>query len=181
MKIMTWLLTKEFILVLTVVILVAGVAACGKSTPATYELTHSAADAEYILSWDEIVDRCPEIGAYEKQDVFSCRGETTESAPGETVSLPGDSPAAWLSMRSVYTSSEIENFRGFGVWMMFCEIDEYLDDYIELMKMQGIPFKEDGDFMTAVLESGPPTQSVQLHIAGNQFYMLFLVTASYAE
>lgn len=179
-KSMAWLLTKKIILVL-VVFLVAGVAACGKSTSTTYALTHSAADAEYILSWDEIEDRCPEIGAYDKQEDFLCRGETKQIESSTTSTLDMDSPAAWASRRSVYTSSAGENFRGFGVWIMFCETDEYLDEHIELMKMQGLPFQEDGDFMTAVLESGPPTQSVQLHIAGNQFYMLFLVTASSDE
>ena len=180
MKRMVGLLIKEFILVL-VVLMVAGVAACGESTPTTYELTHSSADAEYILGWDEIVSQCPDIGSYEKLETFVTRGATAEFAPGEPLSLPEDSPAAWFSIRGVRTEIEGDSFRSFGVWMMFLEYDEYLDEQIELMKMQGLPFQEDGDFVTAVLESGPPTQNVQIHLAGNHFYILLMDVASAEE
>jgi len=176
MKRMKWLLTKKFILVLTVVFLVAGVVACGKpaadtTTDTSYKLTHSAADAEYILSWDSIVSRCPDIGAYDKQEFFVYRGESAQTTPGTPV-LNEDSPAAWTSFRFVQTALTGDSARGFGVWMWYFESAEYLDEHIELMKMSGIPFQEDGDFVTGVLESGPPMQSVQLHIAGNQFYIL---------
>ena len=125
MKRIAWLLIKEFILVLTVVILVAGVAACSKSTPTTYELTHSAADAEYILSWDSIVSRCPDIGAYDKQEVFIRRGETKQISSGEpstTSTLEMDSPAAWGSIRVVQTAPAGEKVRGFGVWICFMNL-----------------------------------------------------------
>lgn len=69
-------LTKRtIILVLVIAVMVAGVVACGKPTPdtttdATYKLTHSAADAEYILSWDSIAARRPDISAYDRQEAF---------------------------------------------------------------------------------------------------------------
>jgi len=87
---------KICILMLAMVLLIAGVVACSKSsstttTGATYKLTHTAADAEYILSWDSIVSRCPDIGTFEKMETFVRRGETSEFAPGEPFSLAEDS------------------------------------------------------------------------------------------
>jgi len=176
---------KTLILILVAVIVVAvGVTAYIKFSPTTtdtYKLTHSAADAEYILSWDEIVSRCSDIDGFDKMEAFVYRGETSEFAPGEPFSLPEDSPAAWANIRGVRTEIIGNSFRSFGVWMMYYDTAEYLDEYIELMKTQGVPLQEDGDFVTAVLESGPPTQSVQLHLAGNQFYILLMDIASSDE
>lgn len=62
----------------------------------TYELTHSIADAEYILSWDSIVSQCPGIGAYDRIGGFVHRGGSVQLAPEESpMSLGEDSPAAW--------------------------------------------------------------------------------------
>lgn len=44
--------------------------------------------------------------------------------------------------------------------------------------MSGFPFQEDGDFAIAVLESDPPMQSVQLHIAGKHFAIMITDVAS---
>jgi hypothetical protein len=174
------------LLVLVLAVMAAGVVGCGKGTPDTtndvsYKLTHSEADAEYILSWDSIVSRCPDIGKYDKQEVFVRRGESKQSDTGGTPALEMNSPAAWASMRMVMTEVKGDSFRGFGVWIFYFDTDEYLDEYMSSAQTSGLPFKEEGDFMTAVMESGPPTKSVQLHIAGNQFYILFLVTASADE
>jgi len=186
MKSTLGLLIKKSIFVLTVVFVVAGVAACTRGKPATdttYKLTHSAADAEFILSWDSIVSECPDIEAYDKQEGFLYRGETIQISSTKTSSMDIDSPMALSSRLFVFVQKAPagENFRGFGIYIMYCETAEYLDDYIELMKMSGITFKEDGDYVTAVLESGRPTQSVQLHVVGNQFYILFMATASSDE
>jgi len=185
MKRVNRLPVKIRILILVAVIVVAvGVTAYIKFSPtttATYKLTHSAADAEYILSWDEIVSRCSEIDGFDKMEAFVRRGETSEFAPGEPFSLAEDSPAAWANIRGVRTEIVGGNFRSFGVWMMYYDTAEYLDEYIELMRTSGLPLQEDGDFVTAVLESGPPMQSVQLHIAGNQFYILLMDIASSDE
>ena len=164
----------------------AGVTAYIKLSPtttATYKLTHSAADVEYILNWDEIVSRCPDIGAYDKQEIFGRRGETEQSDTGGTPPLEMNSPAAWASYRFVFAQAAptASQFRGFGVWIFYFDTAEYLDEYMSSAEMSGPCFQEEGDFATAVLESGPPTQSVQLHIAGNQFYILFLDTASSDE
>jgi len=182
MKKVNSLSKKTLILILVAVLVVAvGVTAYIKFSPTTTDtckLTHSAADAEYILSWDEIVSRCSEIDGFDRMGAFVYRGETSEFAPGEPFSLAEDSPAAWADIRGVRTEIVGANFRSFGVWMMYYDTAEYLDEYIDLMKMQGLPLQEDGDFVTAVLDSGPPMQSVQLHIAGNQFYVLLMDIAS---
>jgi len=176
---------KIRILILVAVIVVAvGVTAYIKLSPTTietYKLTHSTADAEYILSWDEIVSRCPEIDGFDKMEAFVYRGETSEFAPGEPFPLAADSPAAWADVRGVRTEIVGGNFRSFGVWMWFFDTAEYLDEHVELVKTSGIPLQEEGDFWTAVLESGAQTQSVQLHIAGNQFYVLVMDIASSDE
>lgn len=186
MKRINSLSKKTLILILVaVLVVVAGVVAYVKlsSTPTTdtaYNLTHTAADAEYILSWDSIVSLCPDIGDFDKMEFFVYRGGPTESTPGEPGSLPEDSPAAWVSMRGVNTNITGNSSRAFGVYIFYFDTDEYLDENIELTKTSGIPLQEEGDYWTAVLESGPQTQtqSVQLHLAGNQFYVLLVDVAS---
>jgi len=183
MKSTAGLLIKKSILALTVLFVAAGGAACTCGEPAsdtTYKLIHSAADAEYILSWDSIVSECPDIGACDKQENFVHRGETAQTGSGAPV-LEEDSPAAWVCLRGVTVGPVGNSFRSFGVWIMYFDIDEYLDEYVELIKTSGIPLQEEGDYWTAVLESGPPTESVQLHIAGNQFYILLTDVASSDE
>jgi len=183
MKNTAGLLIKKSILALTVLFVAAGGAACTCGEPAsdtTYKLIHSAADAEYMLSWDSIVSQCPDIGAYDKQENFISRGETAQTIPRAPV-LEEDSPAAWACLRGVTMGPVGNSFRSFGVWIMYFETAEYLDEHIELMRMSGIPFQEDGDFVTGVLESGPPTQNIQLHLAGNHFYVLLMDVASSDE
>lgn len=181
MKRMKWLLTKKFILVLAVVFLVAGVVACGKpsstiTTSTTYKLTHSAADAEYILGWGSIVSRCPDIGAYDKQEAFIRRGEIKQLSTGGTTTIEMNSPAAWGSTRLVETSPAGEKMRGFGVWITYCETDEYLDELM-LTQTSGFPVQEDGDFVTGVLEHKTPVQYVQLLLAGKHFAVLIMESA----
>ena len=169
--------------VLTVIVLAVGTVSCGESTPnttndTTYRLTHTAADAEYILSWDSIVSRCPEIGDYDRLEAFAYRGESVEITPGENFSLELDSPAAWASTRFVRTEWEGERFRSFAVHVMFSETAEYLD---ELVQMLGFPVQQEGDFVTSVLESETPMQSIQLLLAGKHFAVLIGEFASSDE
>jgi len=189
MKRMDVLTKRIIVLVLVVAVMVVGVVACGKRTPdttidTTYKLTHSAADAEYILSWDLIVSRCPDIGVYDKQEVFIRRGETKQISSGEpstTSTLDMDSPAAWGSTRGVQTAPSGEKVRGFGVWIMYFETDEYLDELI-LTQMSGFPIQEDGEFVTGVVEAKTsPMKSVQLLLAGKHFVIYFIESASSDE
>jgi len=157
--------------VLTVAIMAAGIVSCGKSTPnettnTTYKLTHSAADVEYILSWDMIVSQCPDIGAYDRIEAFVHRGESTQISPGENFSLGDDSPAAWASTRLVRTEWVGQSFRSFMVQVTFSETAEDLD---ELVDMFGFTVQEEGDFVTASHETEIPLQSIELLLAGKHF------------
>jgi hypothetical protein len=188
-KIAGWA-TKICIPVLVIGFVVGGVVACDKPTADTtpdtiYKLTHSAADAEYILSWDSIVSMCPDIGAFDKQEDFIRRGETKQTSSGEsstTSTLDMDSPAAWGSTRLVFVQKAPagENFRGFGVWITYCETDEYLDELL-LTQTGGFPLQEDGDFVIGVLEQKTPVQYVQLLLAGKHFAVLIMESASSDE
>lgn len=178
-------LTKKIIIVVLVAVIVAGVVACGKrttdtTTDTTYKLTHSAADAEYIISWDLVVSRCPDIGAYDKQEVFIRRGETKQSGTVGTTTIERNSPAAWGSIRSVQTVPAGEKVRGFGVWITYCENAEYFDELM-LTQTSGFPVKKDGDFITGVLEQKTPMQYVQLLLAGKHFTVLIMESASSDE
>lgn len=191
MKRIAGLLAKEFILMLAVVFLVAGVVACacGKPTPdtttnATYNLTHSAADAEYILSWDLIVSQCPDIGAYDKIEAFVHRGESVQITTGETYMLDEDSPAAWVSTRFVRTEWEGGRFLSFAVNVVFSETAEGLDESVdELLQTPGFweSVQEEGDFVTAVHETETPMQAIQLLLAGKHFFVLIQEFASSEE
>jgi hypothetical protein len=134
-----------------------------------YELTYTAVDAEYILSWDLIVSQCPDIGNYDKIEAFAYRGESVEISPTENLTLDADSPAAWASTRFVRTEWAGGSFRSFAVQMMFSETAQDLD---ELVQMLGFPVQQEGDFVTADLESETPMQSIQLLLAGNHFVVL---------
>jgi hypothetical protein len=134
-----------------------------------YRLTHSATDVEYILSWDAIVSRCPDIGEYERIEAFAYRGESVTLSPTENLTLDLDSPAAWQSTRLVRSEWAGESFRSFAVQTMFSETAEALD---ELVQMLGFPFEQEGAFVTGVVESETPMQSIQMLLAGKQFVVL---------
>jgi len=131
-----------------------------------YKLTHSTADAEYILTWELIVSRCPAIAEYDRIEGFAYRGESVKISPTENLSLDLDSPAAWESTRLVRTEWAGESFRSFAVLVMFSETAEDLD---ELVQMLGFPVQQEEDFVTAVLESETPMQSIQMLLAGKHF------------
>jgi hypothetical protein len=172
---------RKVILVLAAVWLVAGLAACDQATPSTYELTHSATDADYILGWDEITDLCPDLEDYDKMEVFIVRGETVESPTGgEDLSLSENSPVAWESLCLV-TKGEGGNVRGFVIMIAFCETDDYLDELIEELNVGGVSFEEDGDFMTAVLENELTEQSTDIMLAGKNFLVVIAEFASGEE
>jgi hypothetical protein len=171
------------ILVIVLTLMVVGGIACGGGstdtpTDTTYKLTHSAADTEHILSWDLIVSQCPDIGNYDRIEAFAYRGESVQITPTENFSLEQDSPAAWAGARFVRTEWEGESFRSFLVQVMFCETAEDLD---ELVQMLGFPVQQEGDFMTSVLESDTPMQSIQLLLAGKNFAVIIGEFASSDE
>jgi len=200
MKRIKWFPIAKCILVLIAVLMVAGFTACAKSTttktsPATttttstttpsstYQLTHSSADAEYILNWDFVISQYPEIGAYDKQEAFVHRGESKKLSTGETFSITLDSPVAWSSVRLAKPEAAGENFRSFGVFIMYCETNEGLDEYLQMDNikngmLQGVPMQKEGDFTTAVVETETPLQTVILLLAGRHFAIMLMEYAT---
>jgi len=174
--------------VLALVFLVSAVMACGKSTNTTtsstaYQLTHSPEDTEYILNWDLIVSQCPEIGGYNKQDVFVRRGESKQLSTGETFTIEMNLPVAWSSVRFVRTEPVGENFRSFGVYLMYCDTAEGLDEYLEMDDikygmLQGVPIKYEGEFGAAIIETETPLKTIQFLLAGKQFVIMLMEYAS---
>ena len=174
-------------MVLALVFLAAGVTACGKSTstttsPTTYQLTHGAEDAEYILSWDSIISQCPDIADYDKLGDFVHRGESKQLSTGEIFAIEMDSPVAWSSVRFIRTEWTGETFRSFGVYIMYCETNEGLDEYLQMADissmLQGAPMQKEGDFTTAVVETETPLQSIQLLLAGKHFAIMLMEYAT---
>ena len=176
---------NKLILLIMALFLISGiVTSCGKSSSnetndVMYKLTHTAADAEYILSWDTIVSKCTDIGTYDKQEAFVRRGESAQTIPGGPV-LNENSPEAWASYRFIQTAPTGDSAQAFGIFTFYLETDEELDEYVESRRISGFPFQEDGDFMTAVMASGPPFQSVQLYIAGKHF-VIVITDVAYSD
>ena len=180
--------------VVLVALLFAGFTACGKSTvittssttttsPTAYQLTHSLGDAEYILNWDLIVSQCPEIGGYNKQEVFVRRGESKQLSTGETLTIGINLPVAWSSVRFVMTEPVGESFRSFGIYIMYCDTVEGLDEYLEMDDikygiLQGVPINYEGEFGSAIIETETPLKTIQLLLAGNQFDIMLMEYAT---
>lgn len=177
MKKIAFLSVKIFVLVLTVVLLVTGVMACGKTsstttTGDTYKLVHNLPDLEYVLPWDTIAARCPDMNdytKYEKSEAYMGRGNA---------GLDSNSPAMWLITRSVNKIPEGNKVRNFSVWMWYFETVKELDEHMNTLKTQGIPVQKEGDLLTAVVEQKTPVQSVQLVVAGNHLCILIADVAS---
>lgn len=184
MKRIIGLQEKIIILVLAVVLLIAGVTACGKPSSTTtngvtYKLTHNLADLEYIISWDTITTRIPDMNdssKYEKAESYVGRGNA-----GGFISLDSNSPAMWLSARTVNMKSEGSRVRNFSVWMWFFETEKEFDEHMKSAQMQGISFQKEGDILAALVEQKTPVQSVQLVVAGNHICVVFADVASLDE
>jgi hypothetical protein len=127
------------------------------------------------------VSRCTDIGDYDKEEIFIRRGETAQATPGAPV-LNEDSPAAWGSIRGVQMSPTREKIRGFGIFIMYCETADNLDDYIESVELSGFPIEKEGDFVTGVVEATvSPMKSAQFMLAGKNFAVLIMESASAEE
>jgi hypothetical protein len=149
------------------------------ATSSTYRLTHGLADLEYIISWDTIVTRIPDMNDSELYDVLE--GSVARGSSGGFIYLDSDSPAMWLIGRSIQKKTQGTNSHIFGIWMWFFETKEELDEHINAAETEGIPLQYDGDFVTAFVEAKTPVQSEYLLIAGNQICILIAETASLDE
>ena len=72
-----------------------------------YQLTHTSADAEYILGWDQITKACPTLSEYQKIEGFVRREESIRLKPGDSpMTLAADAPVAWGNIRGVTDAPE---------------------------------------------------------------------------
>jgi len=147
-----------------------------KTDKDAYQLTHSIEDAEYILGWDSIISQCPDLGNFDKLGDFIHRGESKQLSTGETFAIEMDSPVAWSSVRFVRTEWTGETFRSFGIYIMYCDTNEGLDEYLQMADissmLQVADTQEDDEFITAVVETETPMQSIQLILAGKHFFVM---------
>jgi len=133
---------KISIIVLTVALLVAGVVACGKSssttttTGAEYKLVHNLPDLEYVLPWDTIAARIPDMNdytKYEKEEAYMGRGNA-----GGFISLDSNSPAMWMIARSVNKITEGNSVRNLSVFMWYFDTQKEFDEHMNTLQTQGI-------------------------------------------
>lgn len=169
------------ILVLVVAIIGGGVVACGKSsstttTGATYKLTHNLGDLEYIISWDTIAARCPDMNdytKYQKEEAYMGRGNS-----GGFISLDSNSPAMWMIARVVNKITEGNKVRNLSVFMWYFETDKEFDEHINTLQTQGISVQKEGGILTAFVEQKTPVQTAQMMVAGNHICILIADAAS---
>jgi hypothetical protein len=174
------LLAKVFILVLAAVLPVAGVSACGKSPSITatgfeYKLVHNLPDLEYILPWDTIEARIPDLNdytKYEKDEAYMGRGNS-----GGFTSLDSNSPAMWAIVRMVKKLPEGTKMR-LSVFMWYFDTEKEFDEHLNAIQTQGISIQKEGDFSTAIVAQETSVQSAQLVVAGNRICILMDNVAS---
>ena len=178
MKRTAGLLTKISIVILAVVLLVVGFSACGKSSSTTttagdkYKLVHNLTDLEYIISWDTIAARIPDMNdytKYEKSEAYMGRGNA---------GLDSNSPAMWLITRSVNKITEGNSVRNLSVFMWYFDTKKEFDEHMNTLQTQGISVQKDGEFITAVVEQKTPVQTAQLVVAGNSLCIVIADAAS---
>lgn len=101
----------------------APIAATPSPTLEPYALTHTTRDAAYLLDWNVVIDRCSGVPSQPEIDGFVHRGETDEVAPGETLSLPGDSGVLWASSRGArdVNDQNTAEFRTLAIEVFFAE------------------------------------------------------------
>jgi hypothetical protein len=168
-------------LALGAILLIAGAMGCSSSTSTsttsvTYKLTHNLADLDYIISWDTIAARIPDMNDPAKYDILE--GFVARGNSGGFINLDSNSPAMWLIARSVMKKTEGNSSHIFGVWMWFFETEKELDEHIKTAETQGISVQKEGDFLTAFIEAQTPVQSEYMLLAGNQICVLIAETAS---
>jgi hypothetical protein len=172
---------KVFVLLLSVVLLFAGVTACGESsstttTGAEYKLVHNLPDLEYVIPWDTIAARCPDINdytKYQKEEAYMSRGNA-----GGFISLDSNSPAMWMIVRVVNKIPEVNEVRNLSVFMWYFDTEAEYDEHLNTLQTQGISFEEDGEFITAIVEKKTPVQTAQLVVAGNSLCIVIADAAS---
>lgn len=160
---------------------IAAVAGCGPGAATTtsqtaaagYRLTHTAADTDHILSWDQVIATCPEFAGKDTVQGFVTRGQTVDLSTGEQITLGMDSPAAWGSTQIV----RADDTRSFAIEILFYDKPEYLEEYLAGVAQGGFILINNGDFVIGHVETHKGTESSQMVVAGRQFSFSITQTA----
>jgi hypothetical protein len=160
---------------------------CGESGPEAkpeaevdvpeYALTHSEGDAEFVLGWDVVVDRCPDAAEQQATNIFARRGETVEASPNRSLSIGAADPIAWMSQRGVDAEGPSSG-RSMGVSV---SLFDGPGTAAELVKGVGAAMQatitEAEGFVEASIESDVPLRSIQRFVAGNGVILHIIETA----
>ena len=179
-----------------VVLAVVLASACGGSDEpepepprSPYNLTHSAADAEFVLGWDAIVAACPDVGALQKVEAFARRGEEVPIGPDGTFAVEADGEAAWKSQRFA-ASQGAGGRRRIQVTVSFVEERGAADEQVRLTAQRtsaaammvgttgGMKVSvEEGDgFVIARLDSNVPIRSEQRFVGADNVLVHIIQT-----
>lgn len=162
-----------------VVLLAMLASACGGSEepepprPA-YDLTHTAADAEFVLGWDTIVAACPDVGSLQRVEAFARRGEEVPIGADGKLGADADGPMAWKSQRFA-VSDGAGGSRRIQVTVSFFDDRGDADEHLRLLaqrtaaasKMVGatgglkVSVVEGDGFVFSRMDSEIPTRSEQ--------------------
>ena len=146
--------------------------------PATYEMTHSDRDAEFVLSWDLIASNCRDAGQYQVTGVFAQRGETVAISPQESLSVEQDAPFAWISQRFVRADDPASG-RSIGVTVSFFDGPGTAGEYLKgLAAQMGATVVEIDSFTEASVDTEAPLRSAQRFTAGNGMIVHLIETAA---
>ena len=142
-----------------------------------YELKHSADDIEYILAWEDIISRDPDMDdpdVYEKQEIFAPKGDS-----GSPVGLDESQPAAWLCSRRVMKRQETDDVRGFVIFMWFFETEKDFDKHMKTANLNGMDVSEGNGVIMGMTKD--PQNVCDLIIAGNRICIVISSAASSSD
>jgi hypothetical protein len=159
-----------------------------QASAATHDLTHSATDAEFVVDWDSIVSKCPEVAGLQRVEAFARRGEEVQIDEGSKLAVEADGPAAWTSRRSVTSDGE-GGSRRFQVSVSYLEKRGDAEGQVRLTaqrtsaaaQMMGgggmsVSVEEGMGFVVVRLDSSIPIKSEQRFVAGDNLLVHFVQT-----
>ncbi len=170
------------------------VSACGGSDEPEpprppYDLTHSAADAEFVLGWDAIAAACPDVGPLQKVEAFARRGQAVPIGTDGTLEAKVDGAEAWKVQRFA-VSEGAGGSRRIQVTVSFFDKRGAADEHLRLIAqrtgaaamlvgasggMQVSVVEGDG-FVFARMDSTTPTRSEQRFIASDHLLVHVIQT-----
>ena len=168
--------------------------ACGGSDepeppPPPYDLTHTAADVEFVLGWDAIVAACPDVGPLPKIGAFARRGEEVPVTGGGKLVAEAGGPEAWKSQR--FAASEgAGGSRRIQVTVSFFDERGAPEEHLRLIAQRTsaaqlmvggtgglqVTVVEGDGFVFSRMDSTVPTRSDQRFIAGGNILVHLIQT-----